>query len=54
MVARAQSSPVVLFIAIAGIVTFTGFFYKKFKWEMNEQAYKELKIKRELQEKDVK
>lgn len=53
MVAQAQSSPVILFIAIAGIVAFTGFFYKKFKWEMNEQAYKELKIKSELQEKDV-
>ena len=29
MVARAQSSPVVLFIAIAGIVTFTGFFLQE-------------------------
>jgi len=47
MVARAQSSPVILFIAIAGIVAFTGFFYKKFRWEMNEQAYKELKLKNE-------
>jgi len=53
MVAQAQSSPVVLFIGIAGIVTFTGYFYKKFKWEMNEQAYKELKLKNELQQKDV-
>lgn len=47
MVAFSQSSPIVLFIAIAGIVAFTGFFYKKFRWEMNEQAYKELKIKLE-------
>jgi len=45
MIAQAQSSPVILFIAIAGIVAFTGFFYKKFRWEMNEQAYKELKLK---------
>ena len=47
MIAQAQSSPVILFIAIAGIVAFTGFFYKKFRWEMNEQAYKELKLKNE-------
>ena len=47
MIAQAQSNPVVLFIAIAGIVAFTGFFYKKFRWEMNEQAYKELKLKNE-------
>jgi hypothetical protein len=47
MVAFSQSSPVVIFIAIAAIVAFTGFFYKKFRWEMNEQTYKELKIKLE-------
>ncbi|HVX28040.1 MAG TPA: hypothetical protein VHB70_16945 [Parafilimonas sp.] len=47
MVAYSQSSPVVIFIAIAAIVAFTGFFYKRFRWEMNEQAYKELKIKEE-------
>ena len=47
MIAQSQSSPVVLFIAIAGIVAFTGFFYKKFRWEMNEQAYKELKLKKD-------
>jgi hypothetical protein len=45
MVEQSQSNPVILFIAIAGIVTFTGFFYKKFRWEMNEQAYKELTLK---------
>ena len=50
MVAQAQSSPFVLFIAIAGIVAFTGFFYKKFRWEMNEQAYRELKLKDEVNE----
>ena len=50
MVAQAQSNPIVLFIAIAGIVAFTGFFYKKFRWEMNEQAYKEIKLKNETSE----
>ena len=48
MVAQSQSSPVILFICIAGIVVFTSFFYKRFRWEMNEQAFKELKIKDEL------
>ena len=52
MVAQSESSPVILFIAIAGIVAFTGFFYKKFRWEMNEQAYKELKLKNTTEEKD--
>ena len=52
MVALSESSPVVIFIAIAGIVAFTGFFYKKFRWEMNEQAYKELKIKAEKHNKN--
>jgi hypothetical protein len=47
MVAFSQSSPIIIFIAIAGIVAFTSFFYKRFRWEMNEQAYRELKIKAE-------
>ena len=47
MVAFSQSSPVVIFIAIAAIVAFTSFFYKRFRWEMNEQTYKELKMKSE-------
>jgi len=46
--AKMQSSPIVIFIGITAIVVFTGFFYKRFKWEMNEQAYKELKQKQEL------
>ena len=45
MVALSQSSPLVIFVAITGIVAFTGFFYKRYRWEMNEQAYKELKLK---------
>lgn len=48
MVAQAQSSPIVLFIAIAAIVAFTSFFYKRFRWEMNEQTYKELRFKEEV------
>ena len=48
MEAQAESSPTVLIIGIVAIVAFTGFFYKKFRWEMNEQAYKELLFKNEL------
>jgi hypothetical protein len=47
MVAQSQSSPLVIFIGIAAIVAFTGFFYKRHRWEMNEQTYKELKLKEE-------
>ena len=49
MVAQAESSPTVLIIGVVAIVAFTGFFYKRFRWEMNEQAYKEFKLKDELQ-----
>jgi hypothetical protein len=53
MEVQTESSPVIIFICIVGIVAFTGFFYKKFRWEMNEQAYKELRIKEELYNEDV-
>jgi glycerol uptake facilitator-like aquaporin len=45
MEAQSQSSPVVIFLGIVAIVAFTGFFYKRYRWEMNEQAYQELKQK---------
>lgn len=54
MVENAESNPIILFIAIAGIIAFTGFFYKKFRWEMNEQAYKELQFKNKMPEPDSK
>jgi hypothetical protein len=53
MIASSESGPTVIFIAIAGIVAFTGFFYKKFRWEMNEQAYKELKLRNEMPEENA-
>ena len=43
--AQSQSSPLVIFIGLVCVVAFTGFFYKRFRWERNEQAYKELKLK---------
>jgi hypothetical protein len=49
MVANASFSPTVLLIAILGISLFIAFFYKKYKWEMNEQRYKELMVKKNRQ-----
>jgi len=47
VVAQSESSPVIIFIGILAIVAFTGFFYKRYRWEMNEQTYQELKVKGE-------
>ncbi|MFT4152424.1 hypothetical protein [Parafilimonas sp.] len=54
MIAQTESSPWVLIIGIVTIIAFTGFFYKKFRWEMNEQAYHELKAKYEVEQKENK
>ena len=51
MVANAQLNPNVLIIAIVAIAVFTGLFYKKFKWDQNEQLYKELLAKKKKNEK---
>ncbi len=45
MVAYSQSSPWLLVIAIIAIAVFAGVFYKKYRWEMNDQHYKELQVK---------
>lgn len=50
MVANTQLNPVVLIIAVLAIAVFTGIFYKKFKWDMNEQQYKELLYKKQKEE----
>jgi|KBSSwiStaDraftv2_1062776.scaffolds.fasta_scaffold190905_2 hypothetical protein len=49
MVANSQTNPYVLLIAVAAIAIFTAIFYKKFKWDMNEQHYKELLYKKQQQ-----
>ena len=51
MVANTQLNPNVLIVAILAIAVFTGLFYKKFKWEQNEQLYKELLSKKEKETK---
>ena len=46
MIANTQMNPTVLIVAILSIAVFTGLFYKKFKWDQNEQLYKELLLKK--------
>jgi len=46
MVAYTQSTPWVLIAAIILTAGFTGVFYKRYKWEANEQRYKELQVKK--------
>jgi hypothetical protein len=42
MEANSEMNPFVLLLAVSGIAVFTGVFYKKYKWEMNEQHYLEI------------
>ena len=42
MVAYSQSTPIVLILALFIIAVFCSVFYKRHKWEMNEQHYMEL------------
>lgn len=51
MEANTSLNPVVFLIAIIAITVFTAIFYKKSKWEMHEQRYKELLHKKEKEEK---
>lgn len=46
MVANTQTNPFVLITAILAIIIFIGIFYKKHRWEMNEQYFEELKFKK--------
>lgn len=50
MVATSQSTPVVLIFAVIIITVFCSVFFKRHQWEMNDQKYQELKIKKELQD----
>lgn len=46
MVANSQSTPLVLIIAILIITIFCGFFYNRYRWDMNEQRFLELQSKK--------
>jgi hypothetical protein len=45
MVANSQSTPMILLIAIVIIAIFCSIFYKRHRWEMNEQRYLELQAR---------
>jgi membrane protein YdbS with pleckstrin-like domain len=55
MVANSQFSPMVLIIGIVIVAVFCSVFYKRHKWEMNEQRYLELihKNKKDSVQQDV-
>ncbi|TAG32156.1 MAG: hypothetical protein EAZ35_00895 [Sphingobacteriia bacterium] len=42
MLANSKMSASVLFTAIMGIAIFIAFIYRKFKWEMQDQRYREI------------
>jgi hypothetical protein len=46
MVANAQVSPFIFLLGIVAIIVFVAVFYKKFRWEQNEQQYLELCAKK--------
>ena len=48
MVANSQSTPIVLVVAIIFIALFCSVFYKRHRWEMNEQRFLELEYKKNL------
>ena len=47
MVANSQSTPLVLILAVVLITLFCSKFYKQHQWEMNDQRFQELTIKKE-------
>ena len=47
MVANSQSTPYALIVAIVGIVVFCSIFFQRHQWEMKEQQYIELLIKKQ-------
>jgi len=47
MAAYGESTPYVLLLAILIITVFCGVFYRRHRWEMNEQHFLELKKKKE-------
>lgn len=53
MEASTEMSPFVLILAIILIAVSFGVFYKKQKWEQNEQAYKELLARKKKEENQI-
>jgi hypothetical protein len=46
MIANSRLNPVLFFIIIIAIAVFMAYFYRNYKWEMYEQQYLELCIKK--------
>ena len=44
-VGNSQFNPMVLIVAVLGIAIFVAIFQKKFKWDQQEQRYREFKAK---------
>lgn len=53
MVANSRLSSVVFVLAIMIVSVFMAFFYRKFRWEMQEQRYQELFILKNKAEKEA-
>ena len=49
MVANSQSTPLVLVLALILIIIFCSIFYRRFRWDMNEQRFLELSYKKKLE-----
>ena len=47
--ANSEFNAFVLLFAVIGIAVFTGVFYKKYRWDLNEQHYKEILHKKSSQ-----
>jgi hypothetical protein len=47
MTANSESNPFIIIIGVIGIALFTGIFYKKHQWDMNEERYQEFLARKE-------
>lgn len=52
MEANSELNPYVLVIAILAIIVFICIFYQRYRWDMNEQHYKELLYKKSKEKKN--
>jgi hypothetical protein len=52
MEAKSELNPFVFIIAIVAIIVFICIFYQRYRWDMNEQHYKELLYKKSKEQKN--
>lgn len=53
MVANTMLNPFILLLVILILSVFMAFFYKNYRWEMNDQQYLELLAKKKKQKEDI-